>query len=679
MRRIEIDVVVLFALLGVGLLAPLASNTVLPSPLDHPNHTAMVIQAKMALDEGQLPIRVAPYQHNGMRYPVFQFYSQAPYLAGGLIYKYLTPANPWLALKLVYFCGFFLAGFFTYKAGGLFGFGRAPAVLMGVAYITAPYLLVNVHARGAFSEAAAQFVIPVLAYFTLRSAARFSVGGFLGAVLCWVALATSHVITFVYGTGFYVVLIVALSAFSKAPLRKCLTLLAPCFLGWCISAFQWYPAFTVRPLLISDQLGGTFRQAWLTPLATLLSPASLPPEPLGGLNTPFLHPAVGVPVLVGVIGTLYVLYLGAMDSGARLKAPGVRPCLLLFIGALFCTWSPVNYWVLLPREAQVIQFTYRLLTYTTILGTFLFGWFTDVAERRKWLPGFTASLIILLILAQGFLPALGRNTRSLSSIIRDPDIGYGGGDYLYTGETSGVLYGSTPSLVYGDGWLRMDNASQLRARDIENASGSLVLRGSAAAITRDCATLNLTVDGVSAAQREIQGGRFEWRIPLSSLRPFVHEPFSMLGFQSRCGFVPNQIDPNSTDMRHLWIMVENLRFEGDGPAVLSADNVKPHCTMQGSSMICNVTLPAPAHVQLPMLFYPSLLSIANNGVTISYGPSHYQAKSLAEVFLPGGQNRIVARFAGSVPGAMITWAGLLGTAVFAWRMRRRTRVAPVSS
>src|SRR5271163_4175184 len=95
----------LYFLLALGLLAPMASNTVLPAAPDHPNHTASIVQAKMALDEGQFPLKVAPFEHVGLRYPLFQFYSQTPYLIGGLIYKYVTPKNPWLALKIVYLLG----------------------------------------------------------------------------------------------------------------------------------------------------------------------------------------------------------------------------------------------------------------------------------------------------------------------------------------------------------------------------------------------------------------------------------------------------------------------------------------------------------------------------------------------------------------------------------------------
>lgn len=73
----------LYGIIAFGLLEPIASNSILPSAPDHPNHVAPIIQAKKALEEGTFPIRVAPWQHNGWRYPVFQFYSQLPHIVGG--------------------------------------------------------------------------------------------------------------------------------------------------------------------------------------------------------------------------------------------------------------------------------------------------------------------------------------------------------------------------------------------------------------------------------------------------------------------------------------------------------------------------------------------------------------------------------------------------------------------
>ena len=43
-------------------------------------------EAKNALAEGQFPLRVAPKQNDGSRYPIFQYYGNLPYTVGGLLH-----------------------------------------------------------------------------------------------------------------------------------------------------------------------------------------------------------------------------------------------------------------------------------------------------------------------------------------------------------------------------------------------------------------------------------------------------------------------------------------------------------------------------------------------------------------------------------------------------------------
>src|SRR3712207_4005526 len=79
----------LYGVIAVGLLAPSASNEVIPSAADIPPHIGTIVQARMALEEGQFPIRVASWQHHGWRYPVWQFYSPLPYTITALLYAWV--------------------------------------------------------------------------------------------------------------------------------------------------------------------------------------------------------------------------------------------------------------------------------------------------------------------------------------------------------------------------------------------------------------------------------------------------------------------------------------------------------------------------------------------------------------------------------------------------------------
>jgi hypothetical protein len=53
--RSNLPVVAVYGVLAIALLAPMASNSIVPSEPDHANHVAMIVQGKLALEEGQFP------------------------------------------------------------------------------------------------------------------------------------------------------------------------------------------------------------------------------------------------------------------------------------------------------------------------------------------------------------------------------------------------------------------------------------------------------------------------------------------------------------------------------------------------------------------------------------------------------------------------------------------------
>ena len=55
---------VFFGFIALSLFSAIASNDYIPAG-DFRTHTAEIISAKLALDEGQFPIRVAPWMTNG--------------------------------------------------------------------------------------------------------------------------------------------------------------------------------------------------------------------------------------------------------------------------------------------------------------------------------------------------------------------------------------------------------------------------------------------------------------------------------------------------------------------------------------------------------------------------------------------------------------------------------------
>ena len=142
----------LYAVIAFALLSPMASPYVLPDIPDTQAHVSLIVQARMALEEGQFPLRVAPWEHNGWRIPFYQFYNQVPSTVGGLIYKYLTPSNPYMAYLIVIWLSLTVAALFIYRTSFYLTSSVPASVLAGTIYIAAPYFLINIHVRGDFGR-----------------------------------------------------------------------------------------------------------------------------------------------------------------------------------------------------------------------------------------------------------------------------------------------------------------------------------------------------------------------------------------------------------------------------------------------------------------------------------------------------------------------------------------------
>src|SRR5687768_5377510 len=103
-----------------------------------------IVEARNALAEGQFPVRVAPRQHDGARYPLFQFYANFPYtLTGALTLAGLSPYAAW---RLVTLAALTCGGFFVYRTGRYLTRDPLAAAAGGVAFVAAPYMLIDLHA-----------------------------------------------------------------------------------------------------------------------------------------------------------------------------------------------------------------------------------------------------------------------------------------------------------------------------------------------------------------------------------------------------------------------------------------------------------------------------------------------------------------------------------------------------
>lgn len=191
----------------------------------------------------------------GYGYPLLSFYGPATYYLASFFVA--LGADPALALLLTFAVLLLLAGTGAYLlvydlAGEAEGWQRHTAAMVGaVAYLYAPYLLINVYARGAVAEVGAQMLLPWMLLFLRRIFyAADPTSAALGFALSTALLAVTHNISLIFMPPvvvFYGLAVIWQARALSWPLRNRIgvaMLAGAAALG--VSAFFWLPLLLER-------------------------------------------------------------------------------------------------------------------------------------------------------------------------------------------------------------------------------------------------------------------------------------------------------------------------------------------------------------------------------------------------------------------------------------------------
>lgn len=672
---------VFFGIFSLSLLAPIASNSILPEAPDFANHSAAIVQAKLALDEGQFPIRVAPWQHGGLRYPVFQFYSPLPYTLAALLYKWSPDigieGNPYFALKSVIWLSLFIAGIYMFRLTYRLTRSQPLSILTGIVYITTPYFLININTRGAFTEAIGQGIIPISLFYMLKHYKSPSLRSALFASLSWFALITTHIITFVYTSLFIGALLLFLTINSTSKWRNLLSSGLIYIFGCLLACWFLVPiALISKFLLISDGLGSPFNSNWLTPISTLLSIAAVSPMPLpgNGLLTMPLYPSVGWPMLIAVGASVYFIFQQKIVICYRHKN-FIFLLLSLFMISFFMVWSPVDFWRFLPQFLVIAQFSYRILAQTSWIGALLFAFviieiFNGKIDARHLLIG----VLLIGLASSSWLPTNKSSFIEIESIIHSPDLGYGQSAYLVKPVFSKIMGNIQLPLLYKDGWLMLDKKIYLPTNIFLDAPKATVqiIGVLPSYFYRKSVVLTLKL-GDKKISKIIYPGSFKWEIPIGELALYNTKNIQM-EFSVNNPIVPHQVNPNSPDKRSLGILVNSvtiINLSAKNSAV-AMENTQHNCIQKNATTQCQlVVTPKEYFIQLPILYYPKLLDVKVNGVSKSYVPMIHKGVTIVGVNLLPGKYKIDVNFVGIKWAnwiSCIVWLMLIGGVFFCfWR------------
>jgi hypothetical protein len=389
--------------------------------------------------------------------PDFQYYA---FLQSALAYPLLRLGVPGIkAVQLVVVLGFALAGMLLYAAGRIMGARPGVSFLAGFSYVLSPWLVSNFYGRGGISEALGQASLPwLLLGFACVCRERLCLG-ILTTAAGIAALALSHNIFLLYGALLCAVLggsLLLVPVSSPPPgnrgwnrLRPTAALAAGAGLGLAVTAWQWLPA--VQTLgEISFQYFGAFGEAGRIPKGYADWSGAL------GLPRQFVEPWSGTPrEFFFTIGWWTIPGVLLLAHGPRQNRPAALAVALGFTAFVLLIVFPRQIYPHLPGPFGATQFTFRLLAYLSVLGSFALCLAQPVLNR--W-----------VVLVVGCLVAW-----SQLRVINFPMPAGGGITALHEeqyvrGSEYNAFYANSPAerklRYYPDGFLQPDNTLNLHQR-----------------------------------------------------------------------------------------------------------------------------------------------------------------------------------------------------------------------
>src|SRR3990167_7276133 len=386
-----------FSFFALAITAPLSSFKYTPAG-DFHDHAKAIVLAKNALAEHQFPIRIAPDITNNPRYALFQFYSPFPYMIAGFLYTYICKGNPYVHYKLLTWSALILGGMFIYRICQRLTKNKKAALLAGLAYQFSSYWIINTNIRTDFTESIAQGFLPVALYYSFYIFQRHDTKRFMLAAISWAILAMTHLITFAYGLVFFLIF-TSLTTIVNKKITGLVRVILSISLGGILALWYLAPIILIHPILgIFLDKAYPFKLAFLTPFTSLIATQSVSPIPLpanGELGIEYLYPAVGYAVLIGIGVLIYIFY---KDREFYKKNSALMPLMLTFFLAFFATWSPLNFWEVLPAFLSFFQFTYRLLTPVMWLGAILLAFALSGLYKKGIEDGLLLILICVIVI-----------------------------------------------------------------------------------------------------------------------------------------------------------------------------------------------------------------------------------------------------------------------------------------
>ncbi|MGD8807548.1 MAG: glycosyltransferase family 39 protein [Chloroflexota bacterium] len=388
----------LVTLLGLPLVTPLLRWTQVPCTHDGHLHYHRIAALRYAWENGLYFSRWMPDVVFGYGYPFFNYREAIP-LYVSLIPHLLGLPLP-AAINLTYILGILAAGWFMYLwARDVFG--SLAGLVSAVAYMAAPYLLIDALVRGNQPESMALALLPLIAWSGRRFVRHGRARSFVIASLGLALLATSHNISILVFTPFLLVYLAAVGWWGGLRWRTLLVRLALVFgLGLGLAAFYSGPAvleldqITIRESV--TRRGNDFHFNFAT-LGEIFAPPVAANPVL--LNPPLPIRLGLVPAGLALLGLLAVIWTRKAERRGHIVFMALSAAAMLFMALDVSTIL----WEKAPL-IEFVQFPWRFIGRAALPVAFLAGvpfsiLVGRIGRRRPLLgPGLAGLAVLLLLL-----------------------------------------------------------------------------------------------------------------------------------------------------------------------------------------------------------------------------------------------------------------------------------------
>jgi hypothetical protein len=342
---------------------------------DWPNHLWYVWRQSLTIRSDGLP-SIFLNSGGAVFYPFYGFYGGSLYSLGGTLSLLLGNA-PVKAYVLAWMLGLAAAYGGLYWLARMAGVGRWLSHAPALVYVTSPYIITLIYARGAWPEFMATSFIPlfVAASVQVLHDGRLRLGPSVALALSTFVLTGSHNITLLWGSTFIALIFLAVIILIPAVrrlltpanvMRLCLVAVPSALLNawFLIPAIAYGSRTRIGGVDWNGLLSLTSVVTSVGRLFTLSRGTSVTPGPGIAYQPDFSLALPVLPIAWVLVGVTLTMARGwrSNNLGFR-RLLGICAGVGLLFGLLLTNWRLISD---LPGPYHLVQFPYRLETYVLL-------------------------------------------------------------------------------------------------------------------------------------------------------------------------------------------------------------------------------------------------------------------------------------------------------------------------